>query len=114
MQLWTIGHSNQPLERFLAPLTAHEIATVADVRRFPGSRRHPHFGKDQLAASLEAHGIRYLHLPELGGRRRARPDSRNTAFRDESFRGYADHMETPEFESAIARVLSYEGLITDR
>ena len=105
MQLWTIGHSNQPLERFFAALAADEIAVVADVRRFPASRRHPHFGKEQLAAALHDAGIAYLHFPELGGRRPPRQDSRNTAWRVAAFRGYADYMETAEFEAGIARLL---------
>lgn len=106
MRVWTIGHSNLPLDRFLAILRAHEIEVVADVRRFPGSRRHPHVGKEQLAAALAAAGIGYVHLPELGGRRPARRDSPNTAWQNASFRGYADHMETEEFAAGIERLLS--------
>ena len=105
MRVFTIGHSNQPLEPFLDALTAHAIELIADVRRYPGSRRHPHFAQASLAAALEAHGIAYLHLPELGGRRAARKDSINTAWRNESFRGYADYMETPDFAAGIARLL---------
>lgn len=105
MQLWTIGHSNQPLEPFLAALTGHEIALVADVRRFPMSRRHPHFSKERLAAALEEAAVAYLHFPELGGRRSPRKDSRNTAWRVAGFRGYADYMETAEFAAGMARLL---------
>jgi uncharacterized protein (DUF488 family) len=105
MQLWTIGHSTLPLDRFLATLDAHQIEMVADVRRFPGSRRHPHFAQEPLERALAAHGIRYLHVPALGGRRVARPDSPNTAWRNAAFRGYADHMATQEFVTGIERVL---------
>lgn len=106
MRVWTIGHSNQPLEQFLATLRAHDIAAIVDVRRFPGSRRYPHFGKDQLATALAEHEIGYLHLPELGGRRAARKDSVNSAWRSAAFRGYADYMETSEFAAGIDRLLA--------
>ncbi len=106
MTLWTIGHSNQPLEPFIRALKAHEIELVADVRRFPSSRRHPHFSGERLAASLERAGIGYLHMRDLGGRRNPRKDSKNTAWQNAGFRGYADYMETPEFADAIARLLA--------
>ncbi len=77
---------------------------MADVRLLPGSKRYPQFNKEELAKSLREHGIGYEHFPELGGRRKARKDSRNTAWRNESFRGYADHMETAEFASGIVRL----------
>jgi uncharacterized protein (DUF488 family) len=105
MQIWTIGHSNQALKRFLDTLAAHQIAVVGDVRRFPASRRHPHFGQDQLASSLAAQDIGYLHFPELGGRRPARKDSVNSAWRNAAFRGYADYMETEVFATGIARLV---------
>lgn len=100
-EIWTIGHSVSPLENFLKFLRAHGIACIADVRRFPGSRRHPHFESRALAASLAAEGIRYHHFPALGGRRAPRPDSTNLAWRHPSFRGYADYMETAEFRNAV-------------
>lgn len=103
--LWTIGHSTHPLEEFIAILRAHRIETLADVRHFPGSRRHPHFGKEPLAAALREAGIGYVHFPALGGRRKPDPDSRNTAWRNESFRAYADYMETAPFASAIGELL---------
>jgi uncharacterized protein (DUF488 family) len=87
-------------------LRAHRIEAVADVRQYPGSRRYPHFGREALSASLAAAGVEYVHMPELGGRRKARADSHNTAWRNESFRGYADYMETPEFAAAIERLLA--------
>ena len=98
--LWTIGHSTRTLEEFVALLHEARIACVADVRRYPGSRRHPHFAAEALAESLPAHGIDFLPMPALGGRRRPRPDSPHTAWRNTSFRGYADYMDTPAFAAA--------------
>ncbi len=105
MRIWTIGHSTRSLDEFLALLTSNGIEALADVRRYPGSRRLPHFSQDALAASLAEAGIAYAHFSELGGRRRPRADSPNTAWRDESFRGYADYMATDEFRAGIARLL---------
>jgi len=84
VRLWTIGHSTRSLDEFLALLAPHGIEAIADVRRYPGSRRLPHFGQEALAASLAGARVRYAHLPELGGRRRPRPDSPNTAWRDDA------------------------------
>lgn len=95
--VWTLGHSTRPLEEFLAVLEAHGLQAIADVRRFPGSKRHPHFAREALETSLPAAGIEYLWLPQLGGRRRPRADSPNTGWRNEAFRGYADHIGTAEF-----------------
>jgi uncharacterized protein (DUF488 family) len=86
-------------------LKAHEIVSLVDVRSFPGSRRYPHFNRLELAGSLAAQGIEYHHLPTLGGRRRPSPESKNTAWRNPSFRAYADHMETAEFKQGIERLL---------
>lgn len=105
-RIWTIGHSTRTLDEFLGLLTANSVEAIADVRRIPGSRRHPHFGQAALAASLTAAGLHYEHFPELGGRRRPRPDSPNTAWRHEAFRGYADYMETKAFREGIARLTS--------
>lgn len=105
LTVWTVGHSTRTLGAFIEMLAAHGIEAVADVRRFPASRKHPHFNRDVLEPALAAAGIEYLTLPELGGRRRPRPDSKNTAWRNESFRGYADYMETPEFAAGIARLM---------
>jgi len=107
--LWTIGHSTLSIEAFLNLLRAHDIQALADVRRYPGSRRHPHFAREALQSSLAEAGIDYLWLPELGGRRSARKDSRNDAWRNAGFRGYADFMETPEFERALAALLRFAG-----
>ena len=106
LEIWTIGHSTRPIEELIAALDFFEIQVLADVRSFPGSRRYPHFNREQLNASLAADGIEYRHFPELGGRRRARPDSINMAWRNESFRGYADYMETDSFREGMARLLS--------
>jgi uncharacterized protein (DUF488 family) len=104
--IWTIGHSNRTLDAFLGMLEAFEIGVLADVRRFPGSRKHPHFNQESLAASLSDAGIAYEFFPELGGRRKPRADSTNTAWRNESFRAYADYMETAEFREGTARLSS--------
>jgi len=104
--IYTVGHSTRSLEALVALLTAYRVGLVVDVRRYPASRRHPHFAEHPLAAALQAAGIGYRHDPDLGGRRRARRDSPNTAWRSAAFRGYADHMETPAFEQAVARVIA--------
>ena len=106
MNIWTIGHSTRPIDDVLALLREHDIAALADVRRFPGSRRHPQFNRDALGASLSDSRIAYEHFPELGGRRQARKDSPNTAWRSAAFRGYADYMMTSEFQAGIARLLA--------
>jgi uncharacterized protein (DUF488 family) len=105
IELWTIGHSTLPIERLIEALRSFEIEVLADVRSFPGSRRYPHFNQERLSASLADAGIEYQHYPELGGRRNARPDSPNVAWRNKMFRGYADYMETDEFRSGIARLV---------
>jgi len=99
--VYTIGHSTRPIADFVSLLQAHAVARVIDVRKIPQSRRHPQFGKEQLAAALARAEIDYRHLPELGGLRRPRRDSINTAWQNDSFRGYADYMQTPEFAAAI-------------
>lgn len=107
MRIWTIGHSTREIELFISLLEENGIKVVVDVRSFPGSRRYPQFNTETLAKSLEARGIRYEHFPELGGRRRPKPDSKNTAWRNESFRAYADYMETNEFREGIKRLLDF-------
>jgi uncharacterized protein (DUF488 family) len=107
--VWTIGHSTRPLPVFLDLLAGLGIQALADVRRFPGSKRHPHFAQDALDASLEAEGITYRWLPALGGRRRPRADSPNTAWRNASFRGYADHLGSAEFSSGLDELLELSG-----
>jgi uncharacterized protein (DUF488 family) len=111
--LWTIGHSTHGIEKLAGLLQAHAIELVADVRQFPVSRRYPHFNAEPLRIALRGHGIGYEHFVDLGGRRRPLPDSPNTAWRNASFRGYADYMETTVFAAAMARLLerSREGRV---
>jgi uncharacterized protein (DUF488 family) len=104
--VWTIGHSIRPLEGFLDLLAENSIEAVADVRRYPGSRRWPHFAQESLAMALEQRGLVYLWLPELGGRRTPSPDSPNTAWRNASFRGYADYMATEAFAEGLDRLVN--------
>ena len=105
LKLWTIGHSTRSIDEFIDALESFAIQTLSDVRSFPGSRRYPQFNKENLRASLAEAGIGYAHLPELGGRRRAKPDSLNMAWQSKTFRGYADYMETVGFQKGIARLL---------
>ncbi|GII24468.1 hypothetical protein Pme01_40650 [Planosporangium mesophilum] len=100
--LFTMGHGARPVESFVAILGSASVGTLVDIRRYPGSRRHPQFGRDALATALAEHDLRYeWGGAALGGRRSARPDSRHTALHSASFRGYADHMDTPEFRAAV-------------
>jgi uncharacterized protein DUF488/DUF2945 family protein len=107
--IWTIGHSTRTIEEFIDLLREQQIEILVDVRHFPGSRRFPHFNKPQLAQALSRAGIRYEHLVELGGRRPSRPDSHNLLWRNASFRGYADYMETQPFRDGIERLLKIAG-----
>lgn len=104
--VFTIGHSTRSLEELIALLRENGVERLADIRRYPGSRRYPHFSRDALSQSLPEHGIEYIHVPELGGRRKPLPDSPNTAWRNEQFRAYADHMATEEFRSAVDALLA--------
>jgi uncharacterized protein (DUF488 family) len=106
MTIYTIGHSTRPFEELVGLLREHAVERLADIRRYPGSRRHPHFSRDALAAALPDLGIAYVHFPELGGRRKPRPDSPNTAWRNAQFRAYADHMSTPGFREAVDSLLA--------
>lgn len=99
--IYTIGHSTRTLDELIELLRENGIERLADIRRYPGSRRYPHFSRESLEAELPARGIEYDHMPELGGRRRPRKDSPNTAWRNEQFRAYADYMGTPEFLQAV-------------
>jgi uncharacterized protein (DUF488 family) len=102
--IWTIGHSTRAIEEFLSLLAGSRIEAIADVRSFPGSRRYPQYGREALAATLAAHAIGYHWLPALGGRRKASPDSPNTAWRNASFRGYADYMSSTQFAQGVAEL----------
>jgi uncharacterized protein (DUF488 family) len=101
----TIGHSSRPIETFVALLEEHGVESLVDVRRYPGSRKNPHFNRDALEASLGDAGIGYVHEVDLGGRRRVNADSRNTAWRNSGFRGYADWMASAEFRDALTRLI---------
>jgi uncharacterized protein (DUF488 family) len=103
--VFTIGHSTQTADALIALLRASGVTQIADVRRFPASRRHPQFAREALASALAAAGIAYEWLPELGGRRAPRPDSPNTGWRNPGFRGYADYMSTEPFQLGIARLM---------
>ena len=105
-RIWTIGHSTRNIDIFISLLEKNGIKLLADVRSLPGSKRYPQFNKEALAESLNARGIRYEHFPELGGRRKARLGSHNTAWRNASFRGYADYMETEQFQNGVEHLLN--------
>ena len=104
--IWTIGHSNRSIDELLHLLTGADIELLADVRRYPGSRKHPHFNRDALAQSLAERHVDYRHFEDLGGRRSTRlDDSPNTAWRVDSFNRYADYMTTPPFAEALTELI---------
>ena len=105
--IFTIGHSTRSAEDFLALLQVHHVEGIVDVRTIPRSRRHPHFSSEALAEFLGAHRIAYLHLGGLGGLRKATPDSLNGGWRHAAFRGYADHMQTTEFATALDTLVAF-------
>lgn len=107
LTIFTIGHSTRTLEQFVELLAIHGVRQVADIRTVPRSRRHPQFEREALARSLPARGLVYLHLPALGGLRRARADSVNTAWQNASFRGYADYMATPGFARGLEELIAF-------
>ncbi|MBV9617843.1 MAG: DUF488 domain-containing protein [Verrucomicrobia bacterium] len=104
-RVWTIGHSTRKIDIFVSLLKKNRVKLVADVRMYPGSKRYPQFGREALAKSLSESGVRYEHFPELGGRRKSKPDSKNTVWRNEMFRGYADYMQTEDFRKGIERLI---------
>ena len=106
-RIWTIGHSTRSAEEFLELLRSHSIGGLADVRTIPRSRRHPHFGREALDARLAGEGIEYRHFAELGGLRKPARDSQNGAWRNEAFRGYADHMATEQFATGVENLLLF-------
>jgi uncharacterized protein (DUF488 family) len=105
MVVRTIGHSTHAIDEFIEMLKAHDIEDLVDIRTVPRSRHNPQFNRETLPASLAAAGIGYRHLPGLGGLRRPRTDSVNTGWRNASFRGYADYMQTREFEAALEQLI---------
>jgi len=113
LTVWTIGHSTRSIEEFVAIVEQYDIELVADVRRFPGSRRLPQFMSATLADSLAGHGVGYVWIPALGGRRRPNSDSPNVGWRHPAFRAYADHVATDEFADGLFELLMFaEGLRT--
>lgn len=105
LTIFTIGHSTRSIDAFVRLLRAHGVERVVDVRTIPRSRHNPQFNRDRLSPSLRRAKIHYRHMPGLGGLRHPRPDSTNTAWRNASFRGYADYMQTSEFEASLARCI---------
>jgi uncharacterized protein (DUF488 family) len=101
----TIGHSTRSLEELLELLEAHRVGHLADVRTIPRSRHNPQFNRDRLVCGFPRAGIGYTHMPALGGLRHARPDSPNQGWRNASFRGFADYMQTPEFEAGLGTLI---------
>lgn len=105
--LYTIGHSNREIAEFIGLLKNNEIEVLIDVRKLPGSAKYPHFNQDALSKSLSSVNIQYIHLPELGGRRKQNKDSKNTIWKNSSFQAYADYMETAEFLKGIDTLLAH-------
>ena len=103
-QIWTIGHSTRNIEEFISILKLFQMKCVADVRSFPGSRKFPHFNKENLEIILPKHNIQYVHMKNLGGRRKSNPYSTNTSCRNLSFRAYADYIETETFQNGITEL----------
>jgi uncharacterized protein (DUF488 family) len=99
--VWTIGHSTHPFDQFISILQSFNIGHIADVRTYPGSRKYPQFNKESLEITLPAANIQYTHLPQLGGRRKAKSESKNTGWKNAAFRGYADYMDTEDFKNGI-------------
>jgi uncharacterized protein (DUF488 family) len=102
LRIWSVGHGTQPVDGLMAALESAGIERLVDVRTAPGSKRHPQFGQAALSETLESHGIAYVWRKDLGGWRKPRPDSPHVALKSAAFRGYADHMDTEEFERAVA------------
>ena len=107
LSLWTLGHSTRPLDEFSGLLHAHQISLLVDVRTVPRSRYNPQFNRDTLAESLKEAGLVSFHMLALGGLRKARKDSINDGWRNASFRGYADYMQTEEFQRALEELMAY-------
>ena len=105
MKIMTVGHSTRPIDEFIALLKNHGVKRLVDVRKVPRSRHNPQFNADELPHTLRSAHISYTHMPELGGLRHARKDSFNTGWRNLSFRGFADYMQTPEFEQGLQALI---------
>jgi uncharacterized protein (DUF488 family) len=103
-KIWTLGHSTRTLPEFIEIIKNFNIEVLVDIRSYPGSKKFPHFNKETLSGVLTKNKVRYIHLPELGGRRKAQKDSKNTAWKNPAFRGYADYMETQDFKNGIERL----------
>ena len=102
--IWTIGHSTRPIEHFIEMLESFSIQLLVDIRSFPGSKKFPQFNKENLEITLPKDGIDYTHFKSLGGRRAVKKDSKNTAWKNAAFRGYADYMETDDFKNGIEQL----------
>lgn len=107
VHIWTVGHSTRSLDELVELLRAFDVTVLADIRSIPKSRHNPQFNGDSLRSQLRSRGVRYAHLPELGGLRRTRKDSPNAAWRNASFRGFADYMLTAEFEAGLAKLRAW-------
>lgn len=105
--IYTIGHSNREIDEFIELLQKNKIEILIDVRKLPGSAKYPHFNQDVLSRSLSSTDIHYVHLKELGGRRKPNKDSINTIWKNKSFQAYADYMSTAEFHKGIDVLLEY-------
>ncbi len=103
--IYTVGHSTRTLDEFVTILRAHDVERVVDVRTIPRSRHNPQFNRETLSKALHNRHLSYRHMKDLGGLRHARPDSENTGWRNASFRGFADYMQTPEFEAALEKLI---------
>jgi uncharacterized protein (DUF488 family) len=105
--VFTLGHSTKTWQEFVDLLVKHQIRVLADIRRFPGSRRYPHFNQGEMRSTLQDSQIKYAHLEDLGGRRQALKGSKNIGWRSKSFRGYADHMSSGEFKEGIGQLIGF-------
>jgi uncharacterized protein (DUF488 family) len=106
LTILTIGHSTRTLDEFVGMLEAYGVTLVVDVRTVPRSRHNPQFNKETLPTSLKKYGIKYIHMPDIGGLRRPKHDSENLAWRNNSFRGYADYMQTKEFTDNLLKIIA--------
>jgi uncharacterized protein (DUF488 family) len=106
LTILTIGHSTRTLDEFVGMLVANGVTLVIDVRTVPRSRHNPQFNKETLPSSLKKYGIKYIHMPDIGGLRRPKHDSENLAWRNNSFRGYADYMQTKEFTDNLLKIIA--------